>query len=105
MLDARELAAVAQLTPFVFAPVNRLCGAAVKAPCTRVAVLYQDMVALATSRFGEPGFTATALIRLTDAIRDFKSAVIEVFGEHQASGMGMPTFHALDHLVSDIEHQ
>jgi hypothetical protein len=103
MLDARELAAVAQMIPFVFALVGPLCGAAGTAPCTGVAVLYKDTVALATSRFGEPGFTDTALMRLTDAIRDFKSAAIEVFGEHQASGMGTPKFHALDQLVSEIE--
>jgi hypothetical protein len=103
MLEARELGAVALVTPFVFALVDRLCGETATAPCTRVAVLYQDMVAFATSRFGQPGFTRSALKKLSEAIRDLKSAVIEVFAEHQASGMGTPKFHALDHLVSDIE--
>jgi hypothetical protein len=62
MPEARELGAVAQVTPFVFALVDRLCGAAATAPFTRVAVLYQEMVALETSRFGQPGFTRAALI-------------------------------------------
>jgi hypothetical protein len=42
-------------------------------------------------------------MKLSEAIRDFKSAAIEVFAEHHSSGMGNPKFHVLDHLGSDIE--
>jgi hypothetical protein len=51
MLEAKDLAGVDQVKPFVFALLERLCGTTAAGPNMTVYVLYQDMVATATSRF------------------------------------------------------
>jgi hypothetical protein len=62
MHEAKDLAGVDQGMPFVFALLDRLCGTTAAAPRTAVCILYQDMVATATSRFSEPGFTIAELL-------------------------------------------
>jgi Plavaka transposase len=80
MLEAKDLAGVDQVMPFVFALLDRLCGTTAATPRTTVCVLYQDMVATATSRFSEPGFTIAELEALFEKISEFKAKAIEVLG-------------------------
>jgi Plavaka transposase len=101
-LEAKDLAGVDQVMPFVFVILDRLCGATAAAPNTTVCVLYQEMVATATSRFSEPGFTIAELEAISEQISQFKAKAIEVFGRYRRSGMAFPKFHALQHVVEDI---
>jgi hypothetical protein len=80
MLEAKDLAGVDQVMPFVFALLDRLCGTTAAAPNTTVCVLHQDMIATATSRFSDPGFTIAELEALSEQISLFKAKAIEVFG-------------------------
>jgi hypothetical protein len=101
MLEAKDLAGVDQVMPFVFALLDRLCGTTAAAPNTTLCI-YQDMVATATSRFSEPGLTIAELEALSEQISQFKAKAIEVFGRYQRSGMAFLKFHVLQHLVEDI---
>jgi hypothetical protein len=90
MLEAKDLAGVDQVMPFVFVLLDRLCGTTAAAPNMTVCVLYQDMAATATSRLSEPGFTIAELEALSEQISQFKAKAIEVFGRYQRSGMAFP---------------
>jgi hypothetical protein len=102
MLEGRDYAGPDQVMLFVCTLKDRFCGDVSGAPCTRVSVLYQDMLGTAMSWFNNPGFSSEELDALSMLVQKFKRKVIEVYAEHQASGMGVPKFHALDHLVDDI---
>jgi hypothetical protein len=85
MLEAKGLAGVGQVMPFVFALLDRLCGTTAAAPRMTVCVLYQDVVATATSRLSEPLYDCLAR-SITEQISDFNAKAIEVFGRYQRSG-------------------
>jgi Plavaka transposase len=102
MLEGRDYAGLDQVMPFVCTLIHRLCGDVSGAPCAKVFVLYQDMVGTATSRFNDPVISSEDLDALSVLVQEFKKKAIEVYAEHQASGMGVPKFHVLGHLVDDI---
>jgi hypothetical protein len=104
MLEGRDYAGLDQLMPFECTLIDRLCGNVSGAPCTRVFVQYKDMLGTATPRFNDPGLSREELDALSAFVQKFKKKAIEVYAEHQANGMGVPKFHALDFLVDDNRH-
>jgi hypothetical protein len=102
MLEAKDLAGVDQVMPSVVALLDRLCGTTAAGPRTTVCVVYQHMVATATSLFSERLYNCRARSIIQANLR-VQGKNNRAFGRYQRSGMAFPKFRALQHLVADIE--
>ena len=103
MLEAADFSCLDQVFPFIGALIDRLCGEVDQCPTTTVMTLYNEMVK-GLRRFGmDPGYTEGDLKKLKCKIEQFKESARLVYADFQSSGMGTLKFHALEHVISDIE--
>lgn len=101
MLEGADHRSLDQIMPFIAMFVDSCCGDG--ASTTRVFVLYSEIQQMLARRTVEGGWTSLAIGKLRDMIKNFKREAKTLYGSYQASGMGTPKFHLLDHICYDLE--
>ncbi|NJK52916.1 MAG: hypothetical protein HC936_08975 [Leptolyngbyaceae cyanobacterium SU_3_3] len=104
MLEASDYDAVDNVSPFLGAIVDSLCGLNSTAEVTKAMTEYVDMVNFVFRRHLNFEWTKETIVLLDRRIRSFKKAKF-AFEKYQVSGMHTQKWHALDHLceaISDV---
>lgn len=102
MLEAKDYRSVDMVFPFVGMLVDRCCGEEATAVCTKLFVLYVEIMLTTMSYIGTYEWSEQKIQNLEVMIKTFKSNATELFASHQPSQLRTEKFHMLDHIVQDI---
>lgn len=101
MLEAKDLKNLDNVSPFLGALIDRICGLDY-APVTTVFTLYVDIMHMVCGHNKNNRWNEEEISRLQENIGIFMHEGVALFGSTQASNIGTVKWHMLNHVCEDI---
>ena len=102
MLEAKDYRALTMVFPFIGAFIDFCCDETDTCPITTICTQYADIVRWLYGNHSPPDWSESLLQALHQNIISFMNYTTEIFESHQTSGLNIPKFHLLTHLVDDL---